>query len=126
LRRTEREFLRPEDLLPVTVAAQFLGVSAATVHKAINAGKLRCHLFGTARRVRPEDLEAYTLARASDRPPAGEDWRTVRDLMRAAKVCRSEAYRLTDRGVVPVHVFGGVRYIRGKDISAFTSRKRID
>ncbi len=59
LRRTEREFLRPEDLTPVTAAAQFLGVSVATVHNAINAGKLRYHLFGTARRIRPEDLHAY-------------------------------------------------------------------
>lgn len=52
LRRTKFEFLRPEDLLPVTAAAQLLGVSVGTVHNAINAGKLRCHLFGTARRVR--------------------------------------------------------------------------
>jgi excisionase family DNA binding protein len=69
LRRTEREFLRPEDLLPVALAAQFLGVSASTVHNAINAGKLRCRLFGTVRRVRQEDLEAYALARG--RPSTG-------------------------------------------------------
>ena len=116
LRRTEREFLRPEDLLPVTVAAQFLGVSVATLHNAINAGKLPCHLFGTARRVRPEDLDAYALARSGEFPPAGEDWRTVGDLMRAAEVSRSQAYRLLERGVVPFKVFGGVRYIQGQAV----------
>ncbi len=119
LRRTKFEFLRPEDLLPVTAAAQLLGVCVATVHNAINAGKLRCHLFGTARRVRPEDLDAYAQARAAERPPSSEDWRTVRDLMRAAEVSCSEAYRLIDRGVVPVRIFGGVRYIRGDDLAAF-------
>jgi len=120
LRRTKVEFLRPEDLLPVTAAAQLLGVCVATVHNAINAGKLPCHLFGTARRVRPEDLEAYAEARSAERPPAGEDWRTIRDLMRGAEVSRSQAYRLLERGVVPFQVFGGVRYIRAEDISAFT------
>jgi excisionase family DNA binding protein len=120
LRRTKFEFLRPEDLLPVTAAAQLLGVCVATVHNAINAGKLRCHLFGTARRVRPEDLEAYAEARSAERPPAAEDWRTVRDLMRTAGVSRSEAYRLIDRGVVPVRMIAGVRYIRGEDLDSFT------
>ncbi len=111
----------------MTAAAEFLGVSVATVHNAINAGKLRCHLSGTARRVRPEDLDAYAQARAAERPPAGEDWRTVRDLMRAAEVSRSEAYRLIKRGVVAFQVFAGVRYIRAKDIAAFTrSCKKID
>jgi excisionase family DNA binding protein len=124
LRRPERELLRPEDLLPVTAAAQFLGVCVATVHNAINRGKLRSHLFGSARRVRPEDLEAYAQARAAERPPADEDWRTVRDLMRAAEVCRSEAYRLIDRGAVPARVFRGVRYIKGDDLAAFTRTRR--
>jgi excisionase family DNA binding protein len=125
LRRTE--LLRPEDLLPVTAVARRLGVSVATVHAAINAGKLRCHLFGVARRVRQEDLEAYVQARADDGPPADQDWRTVRELMRAAEVSRSQAYRLVERGVVPFQVFAGVRYIRGEDIAAFArSRKRID
>jgi len=119
LRRTQFEFLRPEDLLPVTAAAQFLGVCVATVHNAINAGKLPCHLFGTARRVRPEDLDAYARARAAESPPAGEDWRTIRDLMQAAKVSRSQAYRLLERGVVPFQVFRGVRYIRAEDIATF-------
>jgi hypothetical protein len=50
LRRTKFEYLRPEDLLPVTAAAQLLGVNVATVHNAINAGKLRCHLVGCGRR----------------------------------------------------------------------------
>jgi len=70
--------------------------------------------------VRPEDLEAYAEARSAERPPADEDWRTVRDLMHAAEVSRSEAYRLIDRGVVPVRVFGSIRYIRGEDLAAFT------
>jgi excisionase family DNA binding protein len=128
LRRTKFELLRPEDLLPVTAAAQLLGVSVATVHNAINAGKLRYHLFGTARRVRPEDLDAYGKARVAERPPAGEDWRTVRDLMRAAEVSRSQAYRLLDSGVVPFQVFAGVRYVRGKDIAAVarSRRKTVD
>ena len=120
MRRTKFEFLRPEDLLPVTAAAQLLGVCVATVHNAINAGKLRCHLFGTARRVRPEDLDAYARARAAERPPAGEDWRTVRELMLAADVSRAQAYRLLKRGVVPFQVFAGIRYIRGEDIAAVT------
>jgi hypothetical protein len=45
--------------------------------------------------------------------------RTIRDLMRAAEVSRSQAYRLIERGVVPFQVFAGVRYIRGEDIVAF-------
>jgi excisionase family DNA binding protein len=124
LRRTQRDFLRPEDLLPVSHAARILGVSTATLHNAINAGKLRCHLFGAARRIRPEDLDAYVEARTAERPPKSEDWRTVRDLMRTADVSRSEAYRLIDRGMVPVRVFGGVRYIRGQDLESFTRGRR--
>jgi excisionase family DNA binding protein len=124
LRQAEpREFLRPEDLLPVSAAARLLGVSTATVHNAINTGKLRCHLFGAARRVRPEDLEAYAEARLAERPPAAEDWRTVRDLMLAAQVSRSEAYRLINRRVVPVRVFGGVRYIKREDLAAFVKSR---
>ena len=121
LRRTE--FLRPEDLLPVTAVAQRLGVSVATVHAAINAGKLRCHLFGAARRVLPEDLEAFVQSQTGRRPPVDEDWHTVGDLMRAAAVSRSQAYRLLQRGVVSFEVFAGVRYIRGKDIAALIRGK---
>ena len=108
----------------MTAAAEFLGVSVATVHNAITAGKLRCHLFGTARRVRPEDLDAYAQARAAELPPVGEDWRTVRDLMRAAEVSRSEAYRLLGRGVVPFKVFAGVKHIRGEDVAAIARNRR--
>jgi excisionase family DNA binding protein len=57
LRRTE--LLRPELLLSVACVAQRLGVSVATVHNRINAGELRCHLFGSVRRIKPEDLKLY-------------------------------------------------------------------
>ena len=67
LRRTE--FLRPESLLSVRAVAERLGLSAATVYNDINAGRLRWVLFGSVRRVRPEDLEAYALARG--RPLSG-------------------------------------------------------
>jgi hypothetical protein len=87
LRRTHREFLRPEDLLPVTAAAALLGVSIASPQRD-QRRKVAVPLFGTACQVRPEDLEAYALAPAAERPPVGEDWRTVRDLMRAAKLDR--------------------------------------
>jgi hypothetical protein len=43
LRRTGRQFLRPEDLLTVAEVAERLGVTASTVHNLINAGKLKCH-----------------------------------------------------------------------------------
>jgi excisionase family DNA binding protein len=57
------ELLRPELLLSVTEVAHRLGVSVATVHNRINAGELRCHLFGSVRRIKPEDLEAFIRAR---------------------------------------------------------------
>jgi len=117
LRRTE--FLRPEGLLPVAAVAKRLGLSAATVHGAINAGKLRSVLFGSVRRVRPEDLEAYEQARSASRPPADEDWCTVADLMHVARVSRSQAYRLLASGIVPFRVFAGVWRIRRDDIAAF-------
>jgi hypothetical protein len=71
LRRTE--FLRPECLLPVSAVADRLGVSVSTVHEAFNAGRLRCILFGSVRRDRPEDLEAYVRSRA---PPAHRPTKT--------------------------------------------------
>ena len=45
--------------------AERLGLSVATVHNDINAGKLPCVLFGSVRRVRPEDLEVYVQARSA-------------------------------------------------------------
>jgi excisionase family DNA binding protein len=117
LRRTE--FLRPEHLLPVSAVAERLGVSVATVHAAINAGKLRSVLFGSVRRVRPEALEAYVQWRGAARPPADEDWCTVVDLMRATGFSRSNAYRLLARGIVPFQVFAGTRYIRSQDAVVF-------
>jgi len=117
LRRTE--FLRPEGLLPVAAVAKRLGVSAATVHDAINAGKLRSVLFGSVRRVRPEDLEAYERWLSACRPPAGEDWFTVADLIRASGCSRAHAYRLLERGAVPFAGFGGTRYIRRRDLEHF-------
>ena len=120
LRRTE--FLRPEGLLPVAAVAKRLGLSAATVHEAINAGKLRSVLFGSVRRVRPEDLEAYEQSRNASRPPADEDWCTVADLMRAARVSRSQAYRLLASGMVSFRVFAGLRCIRREDIATFVGR----
>ncbi len=70
LRRTD--YLRPEALLPVRAVAQRLGLSAATVHNDVNAGKLRWVLFGSVRRVRLEDFEAYAKRRGlSSRPSAG-------------------------------------------------------
>ena len=119
-----KEFLRPEFLLPVTAVARRLGVCVATVHNAINQGKLRCHLFGAARRVKPEDLETYINAQSTLKPPAGEDWCTVGDLMRAAEVSRAQAYRLLERGEVPFQVFATVRYIRRVDIEAFVESGR--
>jgi excisionase family DNA binding protein len=121
LRRTE--FLRPEHLLPVSAVAERLGVSVATVHAAINAGKLRWVLFGSVRRVRPEDLEAYVRSRFSSRPPADDDWCSVADLVRATGFSRSKAYRLLERGTLPFQVFAGIRYIRSKDVGDFL---RID
>jgi excisionase family DNA binding protein len=117
LRRTE--FLRPECLLTVAAVAKQLGSSASTVHEAINAGKLRAVLFGSVRRVRPEDLEAYEHSVNASRPPADEDWCTVADLMRAARVSRSQAYRLLASGMVSFRVFARVRRIRREDIATF-------
>ena len=57
--------------------------SLATVHKDVNAGKLRCILFGSARRVRLEDHEEYVQARSASGLPTGEDWCTVAAAMRA-------------------------------------------
>ena len=117
LRRTD--LLRPEGLLPVAAVAKRLGLSAATVHGAINAGKLRAVLFGSVRRVRPEDLEAYEQSLNASRPPADEAWCTVAELMRSAGISRSQAYRLLARGVVAFQVFAGVRHIRREDVAAF-------
>jgi excisionase family DNA binding protein len=120
LRRTD--FLRPEGLLPVSAVAKRLGFSAATVYAAINAGRLRSVLFGSVRRVRPEDLEGYEQSLNASRPPAGEDWCTVAYLMRVTHVSRSHAYRLLARGTVPFQVFAGVRRIRREDIATFVGR----
>jgi excisionase family DNA binding protein len=117
LRRTE--FLRPEHLLPVSAVAERLGVGVATVHAAINSAELRWVLFGSVRRVRPEDLEAYVQSRSVARPPADEDWCTVADLMRATGFSRSKAYRLLARGTLPFQVYSGTRYVRRKDIGDF-------
>ena len=117
LRRTD--FLRPEHLLPVSAVAERLGVSVATVHAAINASELRWVLFGSVRRVRPEDLEAHVRSRTASRPPADEEWCTVADLVRATGFSRSKAYRLLERGVLPFQVFAGTRYIRSKDVGDF-------
>lgn len=114
-----KEFLRPEGLLPVAAVAKRLGLSAATVHEAINAGKVRSVLFASVRRVRPEDLAAYEQSLNAAWPPAGEDWCTVADLVSAARVSRSQAYRLLARGTVPFRVFAGVRRIRREDIATF-------
>jgi excisionase family DNA binding protein len=118
------EFLRPEGLLPVSAVAEWLGASVATVHKDINAGKLRCILFGSVRRIRPEDVEAYLQARSGSRPPAGEDWYTVADMIRATGLGRSQAYRLLTRGTVPFQVFAGARYIRREDIAALLRARK--
>lgn len=96
----------------------------STVHEAINAGKLRCILFGSVRRVRPDDLEAYLQTRTASRPPADEDWCTVVDLMRATGFSRSQAYRLLEREIVPFRVFAGTRYIRSEDLGAFIRTNR--
>jgi len=103
--------------------AERLGVSTCTVHNLVNAGKLQFRRFGNARRVRPEDLEAHCEARAADRPPAGEDWRTVNDLVRAASVSRSLLYRLIKRGVLPAKTFGIIHYLRGEDFAEFVRRR---
>jgi len=112
-----RELLRPEDLLPVGEVANRLGLSASTIHEAINAGKLRSVLFGSVRRVRPEDLEAYMRSRSAARPPTDEDWSTVAELRRALGCSRSHTYRLLARRDVPFAIFGGTRYIRRRDVT---------
>lgn len=103
--------MRPERLPP-----EYLGVSVSTVHEAINARTLRAVLFGSVRRVRPEDLEAYMRSRSASRPPADEGLCTVADLTRATGCSRSQAYRLLERGTVPFAVFAGTRYIRKTDM----------
>ncbi len=117
LRRTE--FLRPEGLLPVAAVAKQLGLSAATIHEAINAGRLSSVLFGSVRRVRPEDVERYKQSLNGSRPPGDEDWCTVADLIRAAGCSRAHAYRLLERGAIPFRVFGRTRYVRRSDVTAF-------
>jgi len=103
----------------VSAVAEQLGVSVATVHAAINAGELRWVLFGSVRRVRPEDLEAYVRSRRASLPPADEDWCTVADLMRATGFSRSKAYRQLAREEVPFLVFAGTRYFRSEDVAVF-------
>ena len=71
------------------------------------------------RRVRPGDRETYEQSLNVSRPPADEDSCTVADLVRAARVSRSHAYRLLARGMVPFRVFAGVRRIRREDIATF-------
>ncbi len=46
------------------------------------------------------------------------------DLMRAARVSRSHAYRLLASGMVPFRVFAGVRHIRREDIPTFVAPAR--
>jgi excisionase family DNA binding protein len=103
----------------VSEVAERLGVSVATVHAAINAGDLRWVLFGSIRRVRPEDLEVYVRSRSASRPPADEAWCTVADLMRATGFSRSKAYRLLNRGILPFQVFAGTRHVRNKDVEDY-------
>jgi excisionase family DNA binding protein len=122
LRRTD--FLRPEHLLPVSAVAKRLGISVASAHDAINAGKLRSVLFGSVRRVRPEALEAYIRSRSASQPPVDEDWCTVADLMRATGCSRSQAYRLLERGIVAFKVFAGVRYVKREDITDSLAARR--
>jgi len=105
----------------VSAVAERLGVSVATVHAAINAGELRWVLFGSVRRVRPEDLEAYVLSRDASRPPTGEGWCTVADLMRTTGFSRSKAYRVLERSALHFQVFAGARYFRSEDVAAFLS-----
>jgi excisionase family DNA binding protein len=54
----------------VSAVAEVVGVSVATVYNDINAGRLRWVLFGSVRRVRPEDLEAYVNKRRAPRRAA--------------------------------------------------------
>ncbi len=109
----------------MSAVAERLGVSVATVHAAINAGSLRWVLFGSVRRVRPEDLDAYVRSLSASRPPADEDWCTVADLMRATGFSRSRAYGLLARGILLFNVFAGARYIRSKDIGDFIRSAKI-
>ncbi len=102
--------------------APLRSVSSRIVHKDINAGRLRCILFGSVRRVRPEDVEAYVQARIASRPPAGEDWYTIADLIRTTGLGRSRAYRLLARGIVPFQVFSGTRYVRSTDLPMLLRR----
>ena len=78
----------------MSAVARYLGFGVNTVYRAINKGKLRCHIFGSERRVRPEDFEAFARVRTDEKPPPREDWRTVTYSMRAAGVSRAHAYRL--------------------------------
>jgi excisionase family DNA binding protein len=105
--------------LPVSTVAKQLGVSVQTVHAAINAGELRWVLFGSVRRVRPEDLEAYILSRKASRPPAGEVWFTVAGLTRTTGFSRSKAYRVLARSALPFQVFAGTRYYQSEDVATF-------
>jgi hypothetical protein len=78
---------------------------------AINAGELRWVLFGSVRRVRPEDLEAFAQARSASRTSTDEDWCTVADLVRATGFSRSKAYILLARVILPFQVFAGTRHV---------------
>jgi len=73
------KLLRPEALLSTREVARGLGVCVATVHKIINEGKLRSDLFGAARRVRAEDVDAYKRQREpTNRPPARTGWQSAK------------------------------------------------
>ena len=57
----------PEPLLKATDVAEILNISRAFAYQLINRGDLRSVVIGTARRVRPIDLE--TFIQASLQPP---------------------------------------------------------
>ncbi len=49
----------PERLLKATDVAEILNISRAFAYQLINRGELRSITIGTARRVRPSDLESF-------------------------------------------------------------------
>ena len=111
-----------KNLLSVSQAAKFLGVSGLVIERIIELGEVPSHDIHGERSFSEDDLAAYASSKKTTTPVAPRDVVLFSTAAAILGCSRMHVYRLVARGKLPLTHIGLRKAIARADVEAFKLR----